>query len=1052
MSMSSKFSVIEPGSVSEWVWEQKYRFKPTGAVKGDASVNDTFLRVSRALAAVEKNSGEATNNFYDITSTFEFLPAGRIIAGAGTGRDVTYANCFVLPRIPDSMRGIMQAVGEAAMTLRSGGGVGMDFSTIRPRGAHVKGLDAEASGPLSFMDLWNTMCGTIMSAGARRGAMMGILRCDHPDLEEFITAKQTAGRLTNFNVSVAVTDAFMKAVEDDSEWPLVFDGEVYKVVKAAEIWDRIIRSTYEYAEPGIVFIDRMNADNPLSYAETLYATNPCVSGDALVLTRDGHQRIDTLVGADVEIWNGFEWSIVQPRITGHDQDLLRITFSNGRSLDCTPYHWFVLNGGHRVQAKDLLIGASLAKSIRPVIGEYDENDHPEAWQQGFYSGDGHVRTSNGKSYVFLYAEKTKLAGEFTSISVHEYAARTVVRLGPMRSKSFVPDTSWSIRARLDWFAGLCDSDGVALEDVNSKSIQVTAVDRQFLEQTALMLQTLGVQPVIGKARAAGARMMPNGAGGSALYDCQECHRLVLKASDVKRLQNIGFRTKRIDISNNNPARDSSRFVKVESIERLDGKHTVYCFNEPKYHTGVFNGIMTGQCAEQPLPPGGACLLGSVNLTQFIRNPFTDNAIVDGLRLAEVVGTAIRMLDNVNDVSGYPMPYQREEAQRKRRIGLGITGLADALVMLGMRYGTPKAASWAAETAFFIRTKAEVASEALGHEKGSFPLFDAKLFPGGWSARRNSHLTSIAPTGTISLLAGNVSGGIEPVFDWEYTRRLLLPDGKHREVRVTDYAMRLARHVGAATTGDEWVTATELSVDDHLRMAASVQPHVDSAISKTINCPASMPFEEFRNVYTSAYKMGLKGCTTYRPSGTRGAVLVRDDEKPEAPALATTGNVVRLGEPLARDEMLKGRTYKLKPSGSEHAIYITINDQLLHGRRRPFEIFINTKAAESYPWIVALTRMISAVWRKGGDVAFVGDELQQVFDPRGGYFHDGAYVPSVCAGIGGVITRHLRETGVVEAGEAPAPTAKRHCPKCQTGGLDNREGCWTCDTCDYSKCG
>lgn len=729
----SAFKVIEDGSVSDWVWNEKYRFKPANAIGGDASVDDTFRRVARTLASVEKDQAKHAAEFYGILKDFEFLPAGRIIAGAGTGRDVTYSNCFVMPQIRDSMAGIMQAVSEAAMTLRSGGGIGMDFSTIRPRGAHVKGLDAEASGTVSFMDLWNTMCGTIMSAGARRGAMMGILRCDHPDIEEFITAKQTAGRLTNFNVSVAVTDAFMEAVDENAEWPLIFDGEVYKTVKAAELWDRIIRSTYEYAEPGIVFIDRMNADNPLAYNEILYSTNPC--------------------------------------------------------------------------------------------------------------------------------------------------------------------------------------------------------------------------------------------------------------------------------------------------------------------------------GEVPLPPGGACLLGSINLTQFVTRPFETHAELDAIRLAEVVGTAIRMLDNVNDVSTYPMPYQREEAQRKRRIGLGITGLADALIMLEIRYGTDEAAELAGAIAAEIRKHAEIASEALGHEKGSFPLFDQQQFPGHWSARRNSHLTSIAPTGTISLLAGNVSGGIEPVFDWQYTRRLLLPDGKHREVRVVDYARRLAEHLGMRTEGETWVTATELSPSEHIKMAAAVQAHVDQAISKTVNCPVSISFDEFKNVYANAYKMGLKGCTTYRPSGVRGAVLVRDDEAQKAEAApSTAGNVVRIGEPLARDEMLKGRTYKLKPSGSEHAIYITINDHVLHGRRRPFEIFINTKAAESYPWIVALTRMISAVWRKGGDVAFVGDELQQVFDPRGGYFHDGAYVPSVCAGIGGIIARHLRETGVVDAVETTAPAAKRHCPKCQTGGLDNREGCWTCDTCDYSKCG
>lgn len=730
----SEMRVIEPGSISEWVWENKYRFKPA-AGGGDATVGDTCMRVARALASVEEEQGRWTQEFASVMRSFEFLPAGRIIAGAGTGRSVTMSNCFVMPQIEDSMAGIMKSVSEAAMTLRSGGGVGMDFSTIRPRGARVIGLDAEASGPVSFMELWHTMCGTIMSAGARRGAMMGVLRCDHPDIEEFITAKQKPGQLTNFNVSVAVTDDFVRAVRANAEWPLVFKGQVYRTVKAAELWSRIIGSTYEYAEPGILFIDRINRDNPLSHTEYLYATNPC--------------------------------------------------------------------------------------------------------------------------------------------------------------------------------------------------------------------------------------------------------------------------------------------------------------------------------GEQPLPPGGACLLGSINLARLIRNPFTTGAMMDRMRLDGVVRTAIRMLDNVNDVSAYPMPYQQEEAQIKRRIGLGITGLADALIMFGLRYGSNHAAEWFGNIMREIRRIAEEATTDLGSEKGSFPLLSAE-FPGCPDDRRNSHLMSIAPTGTISLLAGNVSSGIEPVFAWEYTRRLLQPDGKHKEVRVEDYVVRLARYLGVETKGDAWVTTDDLSVDEHLRMAAAAQPHVDSAISKTINCPAAMPFDEFERVYMKAYDLGLKGCTTYRPSGTRGAVLVRDEDqtpKAAAPPTSAAGNVIHIGEPLARDEMLRGRTYKLKPSGSEHALYVTINDTMLHGRRRPFEMFINTKAVESYPWIVAMARMISAVWRKGGDVAFVGEELQQVFDPRGGYFHAGRYVPSVCAGIGDIIARHLRETGVMTEEIEPTEKAqKRHCPKCQTGGLDNREGCWTCDTCDYTKCG
>lgn len=734
----SEMQIIEPGSISEMIWRDKYRWVPAGdEARGDRSIADTFARVANALAVAEKESSIWAERFFSIMRSFEFLPAGRIIAGAGTGRDVTMSNCFVMPQIGDSMAGIMQAVTEAAMTLRTGGGVGMDFSTIRPRGARVKGLDAEASGPVSFMDLWNSMCGTIMSAGARRGAMMGVLRCDHPDVEEFITAKRTPGRLTNFNISVAVTDAFMVAVKADSDWPLVFGGKVYKTVRARHLWDTIIRSTYDHAEPGVLFIDRINAANPLSYAEHLYTTNPC--------------------------------------------------------------------------------------------------------------------------------------------------------------------------------------------------------------------------------------------------------------------------------------------------------------------------------GEQPLPPGGACLLGSINLTQFVISPFRQPRI-DLDRLESVTRVAVRMMDNVNDISRYPLPIQKAEAQNKRRIGLGITGLADALIMYGIRYGSEEAVHWLREVLSSISGAASDASIALGHEKGSFPLFDASRFPGRSSARRNSHLTSIAPTGTISLLAGNISSGIEPVFAWSYRRNVLQPDGSKKLIDCDDYVVRLAKHLNEPMKTNEWVRADDLTVDDHLAMVAAAQPYIDSAISKTINCPADMPFDQFESVYLMAYELGLKGCTTYRPTPDRGAVLVRTDEpaKVEAPAVVpAASNVVQIGEPLERPEMVKGRTYKLKPSGAEHAHYVTINDIEQHGRRRPLEIFINTKEVDGAEWKVALARTISAVFRKGGDVAFLADELRQVHAPRGGFFSGGSYVPSMCSAIGGIIDRHLRETGhsVVDgAVPASAPVAAKHCPKCQTGRLVMQEGCWNCDDCGYSKCG
>jgi ribonucleoside-diphosphate reductase alpha chain len=480
---------------------------------------------------------------------------------------------------------------------------------------------------------------------------------------------------------------------------------------------------------------------------------------------------------------------------------------------------------------------------------------------------------------------------------------------------------------------------------------------------------------------------------------------------------------------------------------------------------------TNPCGEQPLPPYGACLLSSVNLSRLVIDPYTDDAKLDEAELARIVPVAIRFMDNVVDVSKYPLPAQETEAKAKRRIGLGITGLADALVMCGLRYGSEAAAKEAGRWMALVERHAYLASAAIAREKGSFPLYDRERYLASGHAKtlptdireaiakdgmRNALVTSIAPTGTISLYAGNVSSGIEPIFSLAYDRKVLMPDGTRKVERVEDYAVRLYRGLhGDAALPDHFVTADELTPHEHLIMQAAVQRHVDSSISKTINCPAAISFEEFKAVYGEAYDLGLKGCTTFRPNAVTGSVL-SVAEKP-----VDTGDVVYMKPPLAREPALAGFTYKIKWPDSDHAIYITINDIAEGGRRRPFEIFVNSKNMEHYAWTVALTRMISAVFRRGGDVAFVVEELKAVFDPRGGHWMEGRYVPSLLAAIGGVIEKHMVDTGFMKRGDprqgvlalAVGDTARAYqCPRCGEAALIHQEGCAICQACGYSKCG
>jgi len=801
--------------------------------KGDEkTLSDVRRRVARALAKNEKDPQKWEEIFFNAQDKLGVIMAGRINSAAGTDLAATLINCFVQP-IGDSISesdgmipGIYPALQQASETMRRGGGVGYNFSAIRPRGARVKGTNSRASGPVSYMRVFDRSCETVESAGARRGAQMGVLDISHPDIEEFIHAKDK-GDLANFNLSVAVSDAFMHAVENDRDWMLVHKAEpdfgdfpdatqlvtgewMYRSIRARDLWEQVMKSTYDHAEPGILFVDQANRDNNLGYIEHLNTTNPC--------------------------------------------------------------------------------------------------------------------------------------------------------------------------------------------------------------------------------------------------------------------------------------------------------------------------------AEQWLPPYGCCCLGSINLTVFVRNAFTEKARFDIEGFENAVTVAVRMLDNVLDITAWPLPEQKREAESKRRIGLGFTGLGDALIMLGKRYDTPAAHETAAVIAALMSEYAYGASITLAKERGAFPFFNAKeyLAEGRFASRlskllqcdiseygiRNSHLLSIAPTGTISLaFADNASNGIEPAFSWSYNRKKRMPDGTFLTYQVEDHAYRVFQMMGGDTANlpEQFVSALEMSASDHIQMVEAVMPYIDSAISKTVNVPEDYPYEYFQYLYMQAWKAGLKGLTTYRPNKVLGSVLSigSTDEKHAAPVQSDEDPLRKqyLTRPFGDLESVTSKVQYTTFDGKK-TVYLAVSFITVSGVvggktvkiERPFEFFMPAgQKSEGQQWVTSTMRLLSMVARSGGCVAKALADMREVVWDKGavrcGHIekHDGTKVPlfheSEVAAVAYELQRILIRRGILdadgnqvpvtalatrlaarsgaesliatdEAGRDDATGARSHtagtgkkCPVCGAYEYHKQDGCHICRNCGHlGDCG
>ncbi|SHE22502.1 LAGLIDADG family homing endonuclease [methanotrophic endosymbiont of Bathymodiolus puteoserpentis (Logatchev)] len=1022
------------------IWDTKYRLKTKSGEAVDANIDGTYQRVAKALSSVEKGKAKQEKYYQEFLWALRqgVIPAGRIISNAGAQDHkpaTSTINCTVSGSIVDSMDDILGKVHEAGLTLKAGCGIGYEFSTLRPKDAYVSGAGAYTSGPLSFMDIYDKMCFTVSSAGGRRGAQMATFDIGHPDVVEFIRAKREDGRLRQFNLSLLITAEFIEAVKADKPWPLSFpimqreleqdnldltdksliiwrdlphslgyveneDGlvacKITKTLPARRLWDIIMSSTYDYAEPGFILIDKVNEMNNNWFCEDIRATNPCVTADTRLHTQHGMVKIGDLyasqtpleVTVDARALGKNEiGTVIRPAkpafMTAQSADVYRVTTKDGYEIKATAWHDFYTDRG-KVKLKDLAIGDNLL--IQSGKGQFgQQGDKTFGALLGFITGDGHF-TNRGKeqqaavinlwnddrsfapmlvTYINHLLSTTQLEPQrarqyqVSAVAIPErnmimirsvILARVLAFYGfNKESKLSVPEVVWQGTEACikGYLSALFQADGTVNISGKSKScsVRLASSHPELLTDIQGLLANFAVFCRIRKRRDAALRAMPNGKGGNQNYTCKANYELIIDGQSREQfMQEIGFLGEAKNQKYQNWAVDKQLLKKRNFLSEISaihyiGKEAVFDTTQADHNTVIFNGIVTGQCGEQPLPPYGSCLLGSINLTRFIQDPFTENATFNWDAYRKTIRIFTRMLDNVVEINGLPLEKQREEITSKRRHGMGYLGLGSTLTMLGMQYGDDASLGFTSEVTKVLAVEGWKEALELAKEKGTAPALEkmynvtgrmlhkrpemvtdgykigdkvaGKVLHAKYSrymqkiaeaepeliaalieqGARFTHHSSIAPTGTISLsLANNASNGIEPSFAHHYARNVIR-EGKKSKEKVDVFSFELLAYrelinkkaMPYSETTDEqlpdyFITADAITPKQHVDVQAAAQVWIDSSISKTANVPTDYPYEDFKSIYQYAYDKGLKGCTTFRfnPEVFQG-VLVKESD-------------------------------------------------------------------------------------------------------------------------------------------------------------------------------
>jgi len=1086
--------------------------KPVENIKG------MFWRVASAIAAEEAkydkspyDTDKLAREFYALMTSFAFLPNSPTLMNAGTDLG-QLAACFVLP-VGDSMEEIFASVRDAALIHKSGGGTGFSFSRLRREGARVGSTGGVASGPVSFMKIFNTATEQVKQGGTRRGANMGILRVDHPDILKFITCKEREGELNNFNISVALTEKFMQAVEADEEYMLLApqSGQEDGRLRAREVFSLLVRKAWESGDPGMIFLDRINRDNPTPKQGEIESTNPCVTGDTWIMTADGPRQVREALGRAVPLVvngqvaasdaKGFFRTGVKPvfrlrtkegfslRLT-RDHKVLRVSSPAGRKVQrewveaglLAPGDLLVMNDHRALTAwpgkygqaegylMGLLIGDGTLKQDKAVLSW---------WSKSKAANGGQPMRSGVMAAAFGYAKTQPHRSDFSGWVEVPGRGEYRMALGSLKSichelgmgpgyKAITPELErCSSEFCRGFLGGLFDADG-SVQGTQAKgvSVRLSQSDLPTLQAVQRILLRLGMASTIYEnRRSAGNRLLPDGKGGQREYPTKAQHELAISGENLSRFQEvIGFHDEdkrarlATALSGYKRALNREPFLARFEVLEPDGETEVFDVQVPGENRFDACGLVVHNCGEQPLLSYEACNLGSINLAK-VFNPKATGADdgMDWEELRRIVHLSVRFLDNVIDASRYPLDRITEKVRQNRKIGLGVMGWADLLFQLRIAYNSQEALNLGEKVMAFIQAESKAASKNLAEERGPFPAFaestyaERKLGP-----YRNATTTTIAPTGTLSIISG-CSSGIEPLFALSFTRNVM--DGEklveanpffEQALKETEsYSKALMEDVAKKGTiahmdllPEEirrvFVTSHDVEPTYHLKMQAAFQKFTDNAVSKTVNLPNLATEEDIREIYWMAYEMGCKGVTVYR-DGCKAAQVLCTGEAEAKQAAPGKGLVAR-----PRPDVVYGFTQKVKTGFGD--MYLTVNE--VDGK--PFEVFatLGKSGQSTMAKAEAIGRLVSLALRSGIAVRAVVSQLEGIGGEHT-VFEKKRLLKSIPDAVAWVLRNRYMQ------GEKIKPAANgMGQPTCMECGefLIFEEGCYICKSCGYTKCG